>query len=56
MGVAARAAAHGPGLAFELAHFVSRLRAVKDHDELGHCADAGRAPTEAFRQIYGMRF
>jgi Xaa-Pro aminopeptidase len=35
---------------------ISRLRAVKDADELAALARAGRAADESFRQICGLRF
>jgi Xaa-Pro aminopeptidase len=35
---------------------ISRLRALKDADELAALARAGRAADESFRQICGMRF
>jgi Xaa-Pro aminopeptidase len=46
-----------PSVAFVTASVViSRLRAVKDADELTALARAGRAADESFRQICGMRF
>ena len=46
-----------PALAFEPAsRIIGRLRAVKDHDELGALRRAGRGADETFRQICGMRF
>jgi Xaa-Pro aminopeptidase len=46
-----------PSVAFVTASAViSRLRAVKDADELAVLARAGRAADESFRQICGMRF
>ena len=46
-----------PGASFTTASpVISRLRAVKDADELAALARAARAADESFRQICSMRF